>query len=135
MKQQRWILISGLIWGCIGVFLLFKGLQILTVLKNQNLATLWISIGLLIGFIKGRFVLSKTVNRITKHIYSLSEPIALKDVYPLSYWILVSSMFAIGFFLRLVPLEIRGFVDVTIGSALINGAMLYFKKNRQNFRI
>lgn len=130
MKQRNWILISGLIWGAIGVFLLFKGLQLLTTIQDQNLAMVFVSIGLLVGFVKGRFVLSKTVNRIAKHIYSLSNPISFKDVYPLSYWILVSSMFAIGFFLRLVPVEVRGFIDVSIGSALINGAMLYFKKIR-----
>jgi len=127
MGRRAWISISGLIWAMAGFLLLYKGLRILGSLPNQNVATWWVAGGLLLGFIKGRFVLSRTVHRISSRIASLPEPIHFLEVYPKSYWILLSSMMGIGLLMRLVPANIHGFIDVTVGSALINGAVLYFR--------
>lgn len=145
MKQRAWVIFSGFVWLAIGSFLLYKGLHLISdaVLLSHSLCfrlknifgtshqagTVLIAAGLFIGFLKGRFVLSKTVHRISSRIVGLPLPIRFVDVYPSSYWILISSMVALGISLRFlpIPIDIRGFIDVAIGSALLNGSMLYFR--------
>ncbi|MDE3046378.1 MAG: hypothetical protein KGJ02_07025 [Verrucomicrobiota bacterium] len=128
--HKKWIYFSGLIWALAGFSLLYKGLSILGKQVDPNTASWWMAAGLLVGFIKGRFVLAKTVRRMCQRIASLAVPISVKDVYPKSYWILLGSMMLLGFALRLVPLEWRGFIDVAVGSALLHGALLYVKAAR-----
>lgn len=120
MTHRSWILFSGFLWLVMGLWLLNKGLHLT---HNAN----WIAIGLAIGFIKGRFILAKTVRRVVGRILSLPLPIRAGQVYAKSYWFLISGMMGLGMLMRFFPNEVRGVVDVTIGSALINGAMLYFR--------
>ena len=133
MSKKAWISFSGLLWIVVGCLLLYKGLRILcdgVDTQRADRASWLIAIGLFVGFIKGRFALAKTVRRLVLRIESLDMPIRMQDVYPKSYWILLSSMMAIGFLLRYIPLEWRGCIDVAVGSALIHGAMLYFRAAR-----
>lgn len=138
MKYRGWIAFSGLVWLVIGTMLLYKGLNFIgdgTVKANpelQKFATLLIGFGLLIGFLKGRFVLSKTVRRVVTRIISLPLPIRAKDVYPRSYYLLILGMMALGWGFRFLPIAVewRGMIDVAIGSALINGGMLYLRAAR-----
>jgi hypothetical protein len=150
MKQTGWIFFSGFLWLAIGVFLLYKGLNFVSeaTLATDSLSfrfqglfgspgqagTGIIAIGLMIGFAKGRLVLSKTVDRVVKRIRSLQVPIRASQIYARSYWILIGSMVALGFAMRFlpIPLDARGLIDVAIGSALVNGAMLYFRAARLN---
>lgn len=92
-------------------------------------ALLFVAIGLLIGFVKGRFVLAKTVQRVVSRIVSLPTPVRLKDVYTPKYYFLIGGMVSLGMVLKWTPIppDIKGFVDIAIGSALINGAVLYFR--------
>lgn len=130
MQHRTWISLSGALWACIGCWLLFKGLKILSALPDRDGATWWIGAGLFIGFLKGRFVLSKTVRRLTDRIAKLSLPIRWSTVYPKSYWFLLGGMMLLGFAFRFLPLQWRGFADVAVGSALMNGALLYFRAAR-----
>ena len=68
MSHRAWITISGFIWAVAGVLLLYKGLKILSDLPDKTAASWWIAAGLFIGFLKGRFVLAKTVQRISTRI-------------------------------------------------------------------
>lgn len=153
MTYRRWIVFSGIIWLSIGAFLLFKGLRFISegTIKPgtlcfqlqgifgtpQQSGAFLIAIGLFIGFIKGRFVLSKTVKRVSFRIASLPSPIRFTSVYAPSYWILIGSMVALGMVLRYlpIPVDLRGLIDTAIGSALINGAMLYFRAARGALRV
>lgn len=121
MKQRTAILLSGALWLAIGIFLLYKGLYLI-----PGSSTL-IAVGLLVGFLKGRLILPKSVRRIVARIQALPEPISLKQLYPPSYWILIGSMVGLGLAARLLPNDIRGFIDIAIGAALMNGAMFYFR--------
>lgn len=149
MRQRQWIAFSGFFWFAMGAFLLYKGLHLIndaSFLSNslchrwagffgssQQTATVLVGVGLLVGFIKGRFVLVKTVRRVVGRIASLSEPIRFTDAYAKSYWILIGSMVALGMVFRFlpIPLDLRGAIDVAIGSALVNGAMLFFRAGRE----
>lgn len=143
LSYRTSILFSGCLWLVVGVFLLSKGLGFVIlaekegILKSLSLfigsqekaALFVISSALLVGFIKGRFILSKTVKRIVTRIYGLPSPVVLKDLYPKSYYLLLGAMVLLGFVMRWLPIGagVRGFIDIAIGSALINGAILYFK--------
>lgn len=141
------LLLSGATWFSIGVFLMCKGLGFLVELASpgkkapvidalQSLSggreqaiLVLICLGLLIGFFKGRVVLSKTVQRMSTHFFSFAQGIPLSKLYPLSYYILISFMVILGISLKWMPIpqEVRGTIDVTIGSALTNGAVLYLR--------
>ena len=153
LTHRNWIAISGFVWLAVGAFLLYKGLHLISdgIVKTDTLCfkmqglfgtpqqsgTALIAAGLFIGFIKGRFVLSKTVRRVALRISSLPLPIRFSSVYAPSYWILIGSMVALGMILRFlpIPVDLRGFIDTAIGSALINGAMLYFRAARGALRV
>ncbi len=143
-SKKGWLVISGGTWMAIGVMLLVKGLKFVVgaaegsspflnslvplVGTRQQAALLLISGGLLLGFIKGRVVLAKTVSRIAGRLGEGS--IALSQAYDRKYYIVLATMVGVGIGFRFlsIPLDVRGLIDVTIGSALINGAMLYFRK-------
>jgi hypothetical protein len=148
MTHRAWIAISGFLWLAVGGGLLYKGLHLIsngTISADslcfkmqgffgspQQSGTALIAAGLLVGFVKGRFVLSKTVRRVALRILSLPLPIRFFSVYAPSYFILIGGMIALGITLKFlpIPVDLRGFIDTAVGSALINGAMLYFRAAR-----
>lgn len=153
MTHRTWIAISGFLWLAVGGGLLYKGLHLISdatispdslCFRMQRLfgtpqqsGTALIAAALLIGFVKGRFILSKTVKRVALRIASLPLPIRFSSVYAPSYFFLIGGMIALGIILRFlpIPIDLRGFIDTAIGSALINGAMLYFRAARGALRV
>ncbi len=145
MKHRGYIALSGFMWFFMGIYLLFKGLHYITeaaFLENslcskmgpmfgspQRAATVLLVVGLVVGFLKGRFVLVRTVRRVVARIASLPLPIAFKDAYARSYWLVIAFMMALGMTFRFlpIPIDLKGTVDIAIGSALVNGAMLFFR--------
>lgn len=146
--KRTWLVFSGLTWLAIGCMLLFKGLKFITqtlgleegrpllkffmsfVGSSHKAALLLICLALLVGFLKGRMILSKTVERISSRILSHPSVLSWKEAYDRKYFIILGVMVLIGMGFRFlgIPLDIRGGIDVAIGSALINGAMLYFRR-------
>ena len=143
------LFLSGLVWLIGGCVLLPLGLNFVTgtlLIENiaqphpilnflapyvggtESAACFWIVFCLLIGFLKGRKIFSKTVNRSVNRILSLPNPAPLSRIYPLSYYILLGSMILLGVLMRFTPFDVRGGVDIAVGSALINGAVLYFRQ-------
>lgn len=148
MRQRGYVILSGFMWFFMGIYLLFKGLHYITqaayergslchkmsgVLGSpQQAATFLLGLGLVVGFLKGRFVLIKTVRRVVSRIASLSSPIHFKNVYAPSYWMLIAFMMMLGMTFRFLPLapDVKGTLDVAIGSALVKGALLFFRASR-----
>jgi len=149
LNHSSMIVFSGAVWLVIGVMLMFKGLNMLAfaaffpgqplkllpavqkiVSSPQQAALILICLALFIGFMKGRYVLAKTVRRVVGRILSLPSPVDLKDAYTGRYLALLAFMMALGMAMKWVPMaeDLRGFIDVSVGSALINGAILYFRK-------
>jgi hypothetical protein len=147
-RAQLWIAFSGVVWFTVGVFLLVFGVKLLvfasleagkgayllskvvTLTKSKERAALLLLVlGLILGFAKGRFVLSKTVMRVANRISSLPEPIRISQVYPVGYIGLIGCMMLLGMAMKwlAVPLDVRGAIDVAVGSALMNGGMFYFR--------
>ncbi len=149
LSKTTWIAISGVIWFIVGVGLLTLGLNFI-VFKAQieahettsliaklspiaggreQAALVLIVIGLILGFMKGRFVFVKTVKKVVERILKLELPIKFSQVYSKGYLILIGGMVMLGMSMKWLglPDEVRGLIDVAIGSALMNGAMAYFR--------
>jgi hypothetical protein len=153
-KHKTLVFLAGLVWLLVGVVLLSVGTRFVLETLRQPLLTqlphrfsviqllgnvfsnttqcamITIILALLIGMIKGRTVLAKSVKRQIKRIESLPEPASCLYLYDKSYYLLIAFMVLLGIGLRFSPitLDTRGAIDMVIGSALINGAMLYFRK-------
>lgn len=127
MRHAHWIAFSGFIWAAIGSLLLTRGVELLQAHTPHHTTTMWLILAFFIGYMKGRFVFTKTVTRITTRICALSLPISWKKVYPPVYWAVIGSMGILGFLFRFLPPDIRGVADTAIGVALIYGALLYFR--------
>jgi len=143
-KHRVLIILSGTIWLGVGIFLLSLGTHLfLSPHNNTNFSlisslSIWIPnkhnlmlcvlcVCLLLGFLKGKFVLSRTVKRQVSRI--TSRPPSFKNLYSRGYIILILCMIALGMILRSLPIapDTRGAVDIAIGMALINGAVQYFR--------
>ena len=98
--------------------------------KPEEAALILICFALFLGIIKGRFALKRTVNRVVTRIRTLPSPFPIKSLYTRGYLILLGSMVLFGMVFKFLPLplDVKGFIDFTIGAALINGGMLYFRE-------
>ena len=142
------IVFSGATWLVIGLLLIIKGLNLIVLGAQDPAASvawiptfasltggleqgalLLISIGLFVGFIKGRTVLAKTVKRMVERIHSMPQPIKMSQLYTARYCLLILLMMGLGISIRWMslPVDVHGVIDVAIGSALINGALIYFR--------
>lgn len=150
LSHSKMIALSGFIWMAVGCMLLSLGLNyIIGSILAENLASInhplldffspfvggiedaamiIVALGLLIGFFKGRVVFAKTVGKTVARITAMPNPAPLSQLYTKAYYFLLLGMVGLGFLVRFLTNDIRGFVDVAVGSALINGAVLYFKQ-------
>ncbi len=147
LSHSTMIFLSGAIWMGIGIFLLQLGLNLLFtqfidiqsttplinslkgLFNHQEAAILITSIALYLGFLKGKHVLTKAANKGIDRTLSLPNPAPLHQIYSLKYYLLLGIMILLGISIKYfgLPNDIRGAIDITIGSALINGAVHYFR--------
>ena len=154
LKPNVLIVISGLVWLAVGVFLMQLGIgfllegkiiaassgegtPVLNLLKPyvggvEMAALLLVVVALYIGYLKGRHVLGKAAKRGVDRILSLPKPIALSKIYAPRYYVLLGLMVLIGMSMKWlgVTKDLRGFIDIAIGAALINGSVIYFRMAR-----
>jgi len=142
------LLLSGFTWFFIGIMLLTKGLGLAVTSSQldqastvflpmiaklagdwQQGALLLIISAVFVGFLKGRMVLTKSAKRVITRVASFKGRIPLTQIYAAKYYILIAGMMLLGFSFRFFncPVDIRAFVDIAVGSALMNGSMIYFR--------
>ena len=143
-SHRTWIFISGGIWLLVGVLLLTRGISLLllTLVKSSESfplldivgrreqgILLLIALGLGLGFVKAKWVLAKSAQRVIRRILSLTPPVAIAKVYSLSYLFLLLGMVLLGLSMKWsgLPFDVRGLINVFVGSALVNGAFVYFR--------
>lgn len=149
LSHKQLIAISGTVWFLVGIFLLNVGLKLLLnpladpsltnkeafmsqfgqiLGANETAVMLTIVLALIVGFLKGRYVLGKSAKQGVARILSFPNPTSIGNVYSLKYYILLASMVGLGVLIKVldIPTDIRGWIDVAIGAALINGAMIYY---------
>ncbi len=141
--------ISGLIWLALGVFLLWRGVSLvvgacevesdgfhpfvdalsLALGSVQKVALLLMSLGLILGYFKGRFVLTRTAERTIARINSLPKRARISQVYGRGSILLMVLMMGMGMTLRALgaPEELRGFILVAVGCALLYGSTTIFR--------
>lgn len=151
LSHKKLIVLSGLVWLAIGIYLLQMGLGFLVgglqasatgeghlpmvkflsqYVGGMEIAVLIVVMAALyIGYFKGRYVLGKSAKRGVERIQSFENPAPIKNIYSAKYYIIIGSMVALGISIKYMGLsnDVRGMVDVIIGSALVNGAMIYFR--------
>ena len=148
MTHKQAIVFSGLIWMVIGAFLLYRGLYYMidgihthvgyfsaakglkpVIGSYGGAVLLLLGVAVFLGHLKGRYVLKKTVQRVVYKILMKPSPLKIYKLYGVRYYVVIAVMMCIGIGLRLSPiaLDTRGFIDVIIGTALVSGAVMYFK--------
>lgn len=155
LSHRQLIILSGIVWFLVGVFLLNVGLRLIlepiadgsnryqnelfmgllghTFGGVQAAALLTIALALIVGYWKGRYILGKSARKGVERILGFPNPTSLFNVYSPKYYILLGCMIGLGVLIKVfnVPSDLRGWIDVAIGAALINGAMIYFQYARQ----
>lgn len=150
VSHSMLVFLSGLIWLGVGCFLLPLGVNfVVEAMLKENFATLphpifsllapyvggidpaavlLVACALLVGFVKGRFLFPKTIQRSVNRILALPNPARLSKIYSWRYYLLLGVMAGLGVMTRYLPLDIRGGIDIAVGTALIIGAMFYFRQ-------
>jgi len=152
MSHRSLIIFSGCLWVAIGMFLMPTGLFFLTevisgkshvVMTDYPLISflthhmgsmeyaiiLLLACGLFIGSLKAKLVLSKVVLKGVTRILSFPNPTAFTNIYGVKYLILIGGMMMLGMGMKVfqVPKDIRGVIDLAVGSALITAGFAYFR--------
>ena len=97
--------------------------------SGENAVVILIVMGMLIGYSKGRYVLGRSAIKGVQRIRNFPDPTDLKNIYSSKYYILLGLMMGLGISMKYlgIPADVRGVIDVAIGAALINGAVIYFR--------
>ena len=140
MDKQRLLQVAGLIWIIVGLFLIYRGsglYNLAVIEQNTGKETLIISVilGVVIGIIKGKFVLSKTALRNRNRINQLVPPISIHQIFSGAFYGLIAGMMVLGFLLREFNAYLGGYVVVAsiycgIGMALIAASSVYWKNEQ-----
>ena len=139
MGKQRLLQVAGLIWIIVGLFLIYRGsglYNLAVIEQNTGKETLIISVilGVVIGIIKGKFVLSKTALRNRNRINQLVPPISIHQIFSGAFYGLIAGMMVLGFLLREFNAYLGGYVVVAsiycgIGMALIAASSVYWEND------
>lgn len=156
-KPSTLIFFSGLLWIGVGFSLLVRGLDFLMqstidtrVLLGGDMpfqaplflhkiapmaggveeaAVIAIALALFLGYLKGNYVLARSIARLVTRLSTFQGKVPLYQVYPPKYYILLGSMILMGISMRWLglPQDLRGLVCTAIGSALLNGSLIQFR--------
>ena len=136
MNKQRLIQVAGLIWIIVGGFLIYRGSGLYNMAvteQNTSKETIIISLtlGIVLGIIKGKFVLSKTARRNRDRINQLTPPLKIHNIFSGPFYGFIAGMMALGFLLRTFNTYLGGYVVVAaiycgIGMALIAASYVYW---------
>lgn len=141
--------VAGVVWLLVGLGLFIKGINLLSMAvqateKRGPLIEYFealfsgavmpgviflVGMGLLVGWMKGRFLLIKSVHRTVQRLSGLKGLIPLFKLYRLQDCLLVAVMIGLGKLMQWIhcPNDLRGLINIAVGSALVSGATLYFR--------
>lgn len=156
MRQKTLIFLTGTVPFIAGFFLIKTGFSLLvgssqememlgemsypllTFFKTlfgslQTSLLLLIVLACSIGYVKGKFVISKSTLRNVQRLQTMPQPIKLIQLYPVSYYCLIAGMMSLGMLMNItgIPKDVRGLIDAAIGFALIEGSLVAFRTTWQ----
>ena len=139
-SHKTLLTISGVIWLSIGLFLLNLGITFITqgqLTGQENSSMFYIVIALIVGQFKGRFVMTKAAQRSFDRITALKNPTSLNNLYTRGNYLLIVLMMGLGMLMKYIslPYMIRGFIDIAVGAALIQGALAYIRFAGQSSKV
>lgn len=96
---------------------------------GESAASLLMTLGVLLGLVKGRLALRRSALRIARRIAALPERAPLYHLYSWHHYLFVASMIALGISLKAmgVPPEIRGPLLIGVAVSLTIGALTLLK--------
>lgn len=141
MNKNSLYILAGSVWALVGLFLMIRGaIMYQTALDTQNASQTALAISIaasvVLGIIKGRFVLSKTARRNKSRIDRLEQPLKVHHVYAKSFYFMIVGMILLGVSLRTFNEYLGGYVVVAaiycgIGLALMVSSLVYWKPDPQ----
>ena len=141
MNKHSLYALAGSIWGLVGLFLMVRGVLMYQIaLETQNATqsalAIAITLSIIMGVAKGRFVLSKTARRNKSRIEKIEGPLKVHHVYAMSFYFLIAGMILLGVSLRAFNEYLGGYVVVGaiycgIGLALMVSSLTYWKREPQ----
>ncbi len=139
MNKNQLLNIAGGFWVFIGLFLIYRSAGLYQLAMNEQQSTLQaigISViaGMIIGGVKGKFVLVKTARKNKSHIEDLAGPLKIHHAFSKKFYFLIPGMILLGVLLRTFNEYLGGYVVVGavycgIGMALIVSSIPYWKAN------
>lgn len=129
------IKLAFFLWMLGGVVLMMMGVVALQDPSVQVAPLVMLAatvVALVVGFGKGRFVLSKTSQRNIDRIGQMQEPQRPIHVYSVRSWVIITLMVLISLSLTWfeAPWEWRGWVRLAVGFALVMSSLNYLKAPR-----
>jgi|GEM_PF-2235328 len=121
--SQRFILPFFIaLWSAIGIMLTLKGVGYLLTLDNSAALTIG-AVALVLGQVKASLAIKKRFIKILRRLSAYSRHVPLKAIFTPGFLILIGSMMALGMIIKHahLPNGVRGFIDLTVGSALLTG--------------
>lgn len=155
IRPKTFSYLSAALWLAVGLFLSNTGIQLLVLSSKlpgyypllelfertiantkESAALVLITIALVIGTIKARTALAKTAKRSVDRHRSFSEAMPIWMLYDKATYFLIGAMMGIGILLRVsgTPTDIRAFILLTVGFALMQGALRTLTYGREAFR-
>ena len=136
MNKKSLISIAGGFWCVVGLFLIVRGFGLYQLAGKEQHSTqvaILVSgiVAVLIGIIKGKFVLTKTARKNKIRIKTLQEPVGIHEIFSKPFYFLIPMMMGLGIFLRSYNEYLGGYVVVAaiycgIGMALIVSSRAYW---------
>ena len=101
--------------------------------NSTQMAVLYsVSIGIVVGFFKGLFVLSKSARKNKSRIQNLEAPLKIHQIFAKPFYGLIAGMMLLGVLLRNMNGYLGGYIVVAgiycgVGIALLVGSRVYWK--------
>lgn len=119
-----------------GLFLVYRSVALYQLALYEQASTvnaiaLSVIIGLVIGAVKGKFVLSKTARKNKSRIEELDIPLKIYHAFGKKFYMLIPGMILLGFLLRSYNEYLGGYIVVAsvycgIGMALMVSSRFYW---------
>ncbi|XVJ51321.1 MAG: hypothetical protein HEQ32_04250 [Vampirovibrio sp.] len=124
------------IWMTGGLMLSFRGVHFLQE-SHASVMILSLSVvgALVLGMLKGKFILNKSSIRNILRLQALESPQKAIHVYPLRSWIVIGVMLLISIGLNIFQVNpfTRGLINLGVGMGLITSSFIYLKYLKSPF--
>ncbi len=125
----------------IGVFLIYRGTGMYQLAVDEQSSTQMgiiysVTLGIIIGFFKGLFVLSKSARKNRSRIQGLESPVKIHQIFSKPFYGLIAGMMLLGILVRSFNEYLGGYIVVAgiycaIGVALMVGSRAYWKSETE----